>query len=87
MHELSPTETSGMEKHVLVQETLRHDGNHIASIEQEVYNTDGRELPAGTLLVRRKVRRKEDGPLALCCEWVVEHQIGTIGHLWKWEID
>ena len=27
---------------------------------------------------RRKARRKDEGPLAILCEWVVEHQIGEM---------
>jgi len=28
-------------------------------------------------IIRHK-RRKDDGPLAICCGWVVEHQIGIL---------
>jgi len=34
-------------------------------------------------IIRRKTRRKEDGPLAICCRFVVEHQIGKF----TWEFD
>lgn len=78
MHDLRPTDGNGIEKLVVRREIPCQDGSHITSIEQQIHLSDAPELPAGTMMVRRKVRRKEDGPLALCCEWVVEHQIGRV---------
>jgi acyl-CoA-dependent ceramide synthase len=32
--------------------------------------------PARTVVIDRKAKRKDDGPLEILCRWIVEHQIG-----------
>ena len=68
--------SEGDEEQSFRQELLHQHNNRVVRIEQKIHHTDSTELPQRTMIVRRKTRRKEDGPLALCCEWVVEHQIG-----------
>jgi hypothetical protein len=81
MHKLLSTDGNEDLKHDTVEEITYRNGNHIVGIEQKINAADAVELPSSTMGVRRKVRRKEDGPLALCCRWVAEHQIGIWIHL------
>jgi acyl-CoA-dependent ceramide synthase len=52
------------------------DGNQNVGIDQKLNRMDSAELHTRSMAPRRKARRKDDGPLAIMCEWVVEHQIG-----------
>jgi very-long-chain ceramide synthase len=57
-------------------EWLHQNGNNVAAIEQKLQRGHHGEYPARTMIVKRKAKRKEDGPLEIICSWVVEHQIG-----------
>lgn len=35
------------------------------------------EFPPHTFPAKRKAKRKDDGPIEICCSWLVEHQTGT----------
>ena len=39
------------------------------------YNNIG-EKSLNPAAFRRKVKRQDDGLLAICCEWIVQHQVG-----------
>lgn len=46
------------------------------TIHDEKFGLSG-EGDGEAQIARRKIRRrKDDGPLAICCRWVVQHQIG-----------
>lgn len=64
------------EKPKEAQNWLQKDGDHITGIEQKLEASNGSSLPVRHLVVRRKQRIKDDGPLAMICEFAVEHQIG-----------
>lgn len=61
-------------------ERLHQNGNNVSGIEQKFNPKDDadEEYAAHTMTVRRKAKRKEDGPLEIICGWIVEHQIGMI---------
>lgn len=67
--------------HEVAQDRLHKNAQHIVGIEQKIHHTDDESSPSRSIVVRRKNRTKEDGPLILLCEWVVEHQIGML-HSW-----
>lgn len=58
------------------QQWLQEDGSNITGIEQKLEKSDHSRLPRRHLVVRRKPKIKEDGPLTVICEFAVEHQIG-----------
>lgn len=60
-------------------EWLHRNGNNVSGIERKFSPDDAEgEYAARTMTVRRKAKRKEDGPLEIICGWIVQHQIGTI---------
>jgi acyl-CoA-dependent ceramide synthase len=63
-------------------EWLHKNGNNIAGIEQKFNGGDSTAYPERTMIVKRnvkrKVKRKDDGPLEIVCGWIVEHQIGML---------
>lgn len=61
-------------------EWLHQNGNNVTGIEQKLEpgNAGEKEYAAPIMTVRRKVKRKEDGPLEIICGWIVEHQIGRL---------
>ncbi|KAI9743375.1 MAG: sphingosine N-acyltransferase lag1 [Claussenomyces sp. TS43310] len=60
----------------MAQECAHLDGQREFSIEQKFANANDEALPLNSMLVKRKSRIKEDGPLTMICEWAVGHQIG-----------
>jgi acyl-CoA-dependent ceramide synthase len=57
-------------------EWLHQNGNNVAGIEQKLSYRDSEEFPARQMIIKRKVKKKQDGPLEIICGWVVENQIG-----------
>lgn len=70
------TDPKGDQRTDVAQEWFQKDRTIINGIGQRGHETESAELTSTTMVVRRKTRRKDKGPLTLCCEWVVEHQIG-----------
>jgi SPX domain protein involved in polyphosphate accumulation len=58
------------------QEWLRKNCDNISGIEQKLAGGDEAGFPAPTMSIKRKTRRKDDGPVEILCGWIVEHQIG-----------
>jgi very-long-chain ceramide synthase len=58
-------------------EWLDKNGSNIAGIGQKFNGGDSTAYPERTMIVKRKVKRKDDGPLEIVCGWIVEHQIGS----------
>ena len=65
-------------------EVSYENGNTIESIEHKIQKASSSdEFPPRTLIIKRKAKRKEDGPLEIVCGFIVEHQIGmmeTLAH-------
>lgn len=68
------------EKLEQAHEWLHQNGNNVLGIEQTIGTNDAgeEEYAAPMMTVRRRPRRKEDGPLEVICGWIIEHQIGMI---------
>ena len=73
MHHSESSDATSAEKGDIAQAWYRHDN---IGIDQNLNCTNSAELYTRYMGPRRKARRKDDGPLAMLCEWVVEHQIG-----------
>jgi hypothetical protein len=62
-------------------EWLHQNGDNVAAIEQKLNGGGSGAFPERTMIVKRKAKRKDDGPLEIVCGWIVEHQIGILGPL------
>lgn len=60
----------------IAHQWLHQNGDNVAAIEQKLNGSQKGAYPARTIIVKRKVKRKDDGPLEIVCGWIVEHQIG-----------
>jgi len=62
------------------QEWLHEHGNNVSAIEQKLGrrapNLKSKPFPPPTMKIKRKTRRKDDGPMEIVCGWITEHQIG-----------
>lgn len=62
------------------QEWLHEHGNNVGAIEQKLEyraaNSKSKPFPPPTMKIKRKIRRKDDGPMEIVCGWITEHQIG-----------
>jgi hypothetical protein len=65
-----------VEDRVATLDSFLENGSQIVGIEQKLQSTDRDAFHARTVGIRHKARRKDESPLALCCAWLVEHQIG-----------
>jgi acyl-CoA-dependent ceramide synthase len=81
MSDPSPNATPYEEIEVEPQ-PLYQNGNNIDSIEQKLHGASSDGFPPRTLVIKRKAKRKDDGPLEIVCGFVVEHQIGTTDQPW-----
>lgn len=74
----SPIHTEYNAKVEAAQDWLHQNGSNISGIEQKLdFGGGGSEgFPARTMLIKRKAKKKDDGPLEIVCRWVVENQIG-----------
>jgi hypothetical protein len=70
------------EKASAAQEWREQDDEHTNGTEQKLNDSLSQAYPARTIVIDRKAKRKDDGPLEIFCGWIVEHQIGMIGHLY-----
>jgi acyl-CoA-dependent ceramide synthase len=50
----------------------------INSTERKINEASSDAFPPRTLIIKRKAKRKDDGPLEIVCGFIVEHQIGTM---------
>lgn len=57
------------------------NGHNIDSIEQKLHGASRDGFPPRTLVIKRKAKRKDDGPLEIVCGFIVEHQIGATEEL------
>ena len=76
MSDPSPIATKDVEIEV-EPEVSYQNGDSIDSIEQKITETSSSAaFPPRTLIIKRKAKRKDDGPLEIVCGFIVEHQIG-----------
>ena len=54
------------------------NGPSIVSVEHNISGGASETFPPRTPILKRKTKRKEDGPLEIVCGWIVEHQIGMM---------
>jgi acyl-CoA-dependent ceramide synthase len=76
MNEYQSTDSRTVEDHDVAQDWFHEDGSRIIGIEQKLQNTDRDDFHARSMMIRHKAMRKDESPLATCCAWLVEHQIG-----------
>lgn len=50
----------------------------IDSIEQKLNRASADRFPPRALIIKRKAKQKDDGPLEVICGFIVEHQIGMM---------
>jgi very-long-chain ceramide synthase len=72
----TPIDTKENETVEAAQEWLHQNGTNIAGIEQKLNEKYSEGFPARTMIIKRKAKRKDDGPLEIFCRWVVDNQIG-----------
>jgi acyl-CoA-dependent ceramide synthase len=60
------------------QKALYQNGKNIDSIEHKIHRSSPSDsYPPRSLIIKRKAKRKDDGPLEIVCGFIVEHQIGA----------
>lgn len=72
----SPTDTPLNGSVEAAHEWLHRNGNNVAGIEQKLNGGDTEGFAARKMVIKRKIKKKDDGPLEIVCSWVVENQIG-----------
>jgi acyl-CoA-dependent ceramide synthase len=77
MSDPSPVEARD-EKVEGAPEVSYESGQGIDSIEQKLNGTSADPFPPRTLIIKRRAKRKDDGPLEIVCGFIVEHQIGIM---------
>jgi acyl-CoA-dependent ceramide synthase len=77
MSDPSPQIASQDEKIEIESEMSYQNGHSIDSIEQKLHAGSSDGYPSRTVVIKRKAKRKDDGPLEIVCGFIVEHQIGT----------
>jgi acyl-CoA-dependent ceramide synthase len=58
------------------QEWIEHNDKATNGLAQKLNDNISQTYPARRVVIDRKAKRKDDGPLEILCAWVVEHQIG-----------
>jgi acyl-CoA-dependent ceramide synthase len=66
------------EKASPAHEWIEENDENANGMEKKLNDSISQAYPARTVVINRKVKRKDDGPLELICGWIVEHQIGMI---------
>lgn len=72
----TPIDTNEKETVEVAQDWLHRNGSNIAGIEQKLNYGNSESFPARTMVIKRKAKKKDDGPLEIVCRWVVDNQIG-----------
>lgn len=54
------------------------NGKNPTILEQKAAGPPSARYPMRTVPVKRKAKKKDEGPLEIVCGWIVEHQIGMI---------
>ena len=66
------------EKVSAAHEWIDQNDESINGLEKKLNDGVAQAYPARTVVIDRKAKRKDDGPLEIFCGWIVEHQIGMI---------
>jgi len=74
MNQNSPTVAAQDGYTEVVQDWANKPGDSVIGIEQNFHSQT--QYPTRPMINKRKVKRKEDGPLEVVCRWIVQHQIG-----------
>jgi very-long-chain ceramide synthase len=64
------------EKVSAAHEWIEQNDENANGLEKKLNDSISQAYPARTVVINRKAKRKDDGPLELICGWIVEHQIG-----------
>jgi hypothetical protein len=82
---LSPTEVVMSDSSAVAamqnEKAMAHDwieqnDENANSLRKKLNDDVSQVFPARTVIIDRKAKRKDDGPLEIFCGWIVEHQIG-----------
>ena len=82
---LSPTEVVMSDSSAVAamqnEKAMAHDwieqnDENANSLRKKLNDDVSQVFPARTVVIDRKAKRKDDGPLEIFCGWIVEHQIG-----------
>ena len=72
-----PSPTIPLDEKTKIEPQLSYQNVHnVATIEQKLHEASSDGYPSRTLIIKRKAKRKDDGPLEIVCGFIVEHQIG-----------
>jgi very-long-chain ceramide synthase len=66
------------EKASAAHEWIEQNDEHTNGLERNLNDSVSQAYPTRTVVIDRKAKRKDDGPLEIFCGWIVEHQIGVI---------
>ena len=66
------------EKVSATHESIEQNDEQTNGLEKKLNESLSQAYPARIVVIERKGKRKDDGPLELTCGWIVEHQIGTM---------
>ena len=66
------------EKIEVAPELSYENGQNIDSIKRKFNKIPTDPFLPRTLIINRKAKRKDDGPLEIVCGFIVEHQIGIM---------
>jgi very-long-chain ceramide synthase len=64
------------EKASTAHEWIERNEENSNSMEKKLNDGVSQAYPARPVVIDRKAKRKDDGPLEILCGWIVEHQIG-----------
>jgi len=70
---------SMMEEKSLEQQWTQQKEVDVANVEELLFENSHSEEYASTRIVKRKAKKKDEGPLEIFCGMIVEHQIGMTG--------
>jgi acyl-CoA-dependent ceramide synthase len=78
MSDPSPIAATPNEKIEAERDVLYRNRDGIADVEHRINGGAAESFPPRTPILKRKAKRKDDGPLEIVCGWIVEHQIGMM---------
>jgi len=64
------------EKIETAPEGIHPTGNNGINIERKFNDANSEEFTSRVMIIKKKVKRKDDGLLEIVCGWIVDHQIG-----------
>jgi hypothetical protein len=60
----------------MAHEWIEQNDENVNGLRKKLNDDVSQVFPARTVVIDRKAKRKDDGPLEIFCGWIVEHQIG-----------